>query len=917
MGLFDSTPTGGAAPAASSGQNPLALALLGGLGNPQRLQQQAANQRALAMAEALQKQGSDTSPIASPWQGVARLADTFVGNQQAKDASDAELARANYMQGQWAGGRLPQGAMGNMGAAPQPSATPSGAAPGPVADAGTDPSGNPANPMAVALANYAPAASDGSSSGVQPDNSGLVAALQGGAPAPQIPPRNAALAAALSGNMSSASYASPSAAPGVADTSGAGGMPSPDQVATYIAQSAQLRGIDPNAAVRVASAESRLNPAAVGDDGSSNGVFQLHSGGVAPGGNSVAGMADDFRKATGLDPTDPSTWRQQVDFALDQAKRGGWAPWHAAAGAGVGPMDGIGSQPQTAAAGQVGMPGGPGPYGPAAAYAPGGSSSTASPAMAAIAAASPVANSDSRAFGQVAQNGNAGPGISNNVITGSGGQSSPAMAAGRAVTTSSVLTPPSSNGAPAAPQTGGPQQAAGAPGYSYWQGSDGSIYQRGPDGSTSVVQRSGAGSSPGGSQQGAGASLPNGAFQGAQIAQPTPRASGMSPDALLSIMTSPYASPQDQQLAATMFQAAVTPKPMVSAGDGYLYDPNRGVFVASPGAGHPSVAVTARDGTPYMVNPYNPSSPPVPVGQTGGTGYRPATPQERAAYNVPPDAHLVFNPKGEPSILAGAGGDDSYSKPLLEGLGKSHASLADGVESAQSRVVDLNALGGAAQRIAALGGHTGGMGQQDMLDLKKTINGAAAHLGIPQPFDESNISDQEFLTKFNRTLAAAAASNGSNGGRVTNFAIQNMLKANPGLDLSDTGNQRLIGIQQQIENRNVNVGQAIRDATGAAAASGQKPQPAAIEGLIRDYDNQHHIMDPVTGQDLTKNPTLAEFQTGGKGTSGPQNPGAGVAPTPNATPVTLPQGAGAAAVYNSLPHGAPYIDPNGNRRTKP
>lgn len=119
-------------------------------------------------------------------------------------------------------------------------------------------------------------------------------------------------------------------------------MPDPlmTQKISYIQQAAQQRGIDPQTALQVAKSEGLAG--GVGDQGSSGGPYQLHMGGIAPGGNSVPGMGDDFRKATGLDPRDPKNWKQTVDFALDKAKTGGWSPFHGAARSGIGNQQGIG-----------------------------------------------------------------------------------------------------------------------------------------------------------------------------------------------------------------------------------------------------------------------------------------------------------------------------------------------------------------------------------------------------------------------------------------------------------------------------------------------------------------------------------------------------------------------------------------------
>lgn len=116
-----------------------------------------------------------------------------------------------------------------------------------------------------------------------------------------------------------------------------------DEVSRYIVDAARARGIDPGVALRVYASEGRSGYA--GDQNSSFGPFQLHYGGVAPGGNRVPGLGDEFTRTTGLDARDPGTWKQQVDFSLDQAAKGGWGPWHGAAKAGIGDRQGIGAAP--------------------------------------------------------------------------------------------------------------------------------------------------------------------------------------------------------------------------------------------------------------------------------------------------------------------------------------------------------------------------------------------------------------------------------------------------------------------------------------------------------------------------------------------------------------------------------------------
>lgn len=120
-------------------------------------------------------------------------------------------------------------------------------------------------------------------------------------------------------------------------------LPSAQEMEAYIRQAAQARGIDPDVAVRVARSEGLKDGTwqATGmlDYGRerSYGPFQLH---VAPQGYRQ-GMGNDFLAQTGLDPSDPKNWKQGVDFALDQAAKGGWGPWFGAKKVGITGMAGI------------------------------------------------------------------------------------------------------------------------------------------------------------------------------------------------------------------------------------------------------------------------------------------------------------------------------------------------------------------------------------------------------------------------------------------------------------------------------------------------------------------------------------------------------------------------------------------------
>jgi hypothetical protein len=99
-----------------------------------------------------------------------------------------------------------------------------------------------------------------------------------------------------------------------------------DSIEAYVRQAAEARGIDPDIAAKVAKSEGLNSTAAKSNNYQatyvkngyrepSYGPFQLLVGG--PGTGFPKGMGNDFVAKTGLDPADPSTIPQQIDFALD------------------------------------------------------------------------------------------------------------------------------------------------------------------------------------------------------------------------------------------------------------------------------------------------------------------------------------------------------------------------------------------------------------------------------------------------------------------------------------------------------------------------------------------------------------------------------------------------------------------------
>lgn len=101
--------------------------------------------------------------------------------------------------------------------------------------------------------------------------------------------------------------------------------PEDDEVASYIIEASRKRGIPEQDALDVWAGEGKgawqSNFVKNGKRERSYGPFQLYVDG---------GLGNAFQRDTGLDPSDPSTWRQGVDYALDTAQREGWGQWYGA-----------------------------------------------------------------------------------------------------------------------------------------------------------------------------------------------------------------------------------------------------------------------------------------------------------------------------------------------------------------------------------------------------------------------------------------------------------------------------------------------------------------------------------------------------------------------------------------------------------
>jgi hypothetical protein len=251
--------------------------------------------------------------------------------------------------------------------------------------------------------------------------------------------------------------------------------------------------------------------------------------------------------------------------------------------------------------------------------------------------------------------------------------------------------------------------------------------------------------------------------------------------------------------------------------------------------------------------------------QAANETFHPSTPEEKAAIHIRPDDPTPYQTSDRTLKVAPVGGPATavtvnntpsltYGGEMLAPIVEEHKQLSAGVPKSQERLRNLNAMSGALQAIREKGGTTG-LGEEEKTRLQSFVNTAANTIGM-QPFD---ISDKELMNKFGRLMAANAAKD-AQGARVTNFELDNFLKANPGLTLSPQGNERLLGIMQQIEERNIAVGKELRK----RSTSKSPPSVQENEQWVQQYDEEHHIKDPITGQDITADPKLPR----GGGSSG-------------------------------------------------
>ena len=127
--------------------------------------------------------------------------------------------------------------------------------------------------------------------------------------------------------------------------------PNYDEMEAYTRESARKWGIDPDVGVRALRAEG-LQPNTWQSNSRggkynrrepSYGPGQLLVGG--PGTGYGPGMGNEFMQRYKKHPSDPSTWKENIDFTFENVQKGGWGKWYGPQKIGITGRYGVGPVP--------------------------------------------------------------------------------------------------------------------------------------------------------------------------------------------------------------------------------------------------------------------------------------------------------------------------------------------------------------------------------------------------------------------------------------------------------------------------------------------------------------------------------------------------------------------------------------------
>lgn len=695
----------------------------------------------------------------------------------------------------------------------------------------------------------------------------------------------------------------PAGSPAPAPAGSPGGSPggSVSDHEAFLRQYAAQKGINPDLLVAVAKHEG-LGAKGPGDGGSSYGDLQLHYGGVAPGGNSVPGLGDDFTKQTGLDARDPKNWQEADKFAVDNIAANGWGAFHGSQGIVNGPMDGIGQPSAPVAAAGVPGPTADASMPPAAPPPDQGSPMPASPPLPPPGAQSQPPLTDVNAAG--------GPPPDAMSLAGPDPMASaPAQQAiSSAVQPGDPASAPSANPAlvqammssgrgvndPNSPQAFNAQQASPLAQALMTQGGGGQMPSAGAPPAPSVA----GGASQDGAPAPARAALVN-----ALAGQNAPQGQGDFRSQASDLLRDPYTTPEE----ASMVMSRLAPQfnyQKADNGDIVRLDP-RGIL--PPQAVYKGGKFTSsRNGV--IFNEGDGSGPGGASGAGGANGFRPATDQERAQYGVT-DRPMYIGPGGEPHFgMPGAPtqGETEEAKKAGESAATRRNDMITGADAAPEKIARLKLLG------TVLDATQSG-------PLAEEIGNAAAiaqRLGIPNDrlaalgIDPNQPVNNAIANKLagEMTMSSIGAKNG--GMPASNFSVaerQFIEALYPNIEHQPGGNRAVTDVLTAVEQRKLQVADAWAQYKDQQRQGGKPLSYEDFEDSFRKAHAQDNIFQPIEDR----------YKAGGYTPNVPPPPSAGGNAPPAMSTPPGQQAAPAPAAAQAQPQAAPPMQgakqaPDGN-----
>jgi hypothetical protein len=384
-------------------------------------------------------------------------------------------------------------------------------------------------------------------------------------------------------------------------------------------------------------------------------------------------------------------------------------------------------------------------------------------------------------------------------------------------------------------------------------------------------------------QQLAQAMQGQGGAQGSSPLAGNPRA-----QALMQAMMNPYASPQARQMAGAMLQQQMAPQfDFVTRPDGSIVavnklNPSQSQQVQGPmktdsiveGPTDPQTGMP----TKLLWNPidgvkgrFNPDGSITPAGQQAQAGQ----PQGGSHF-------LTDDYKNYQNAVSGGYKEDfpTYQSDLRKSgaqsvtiAGETEESKALGTARAANIVDYMKAGPEARDKLQALniisdafnagnGNISTGPGAEMILQGKQALQ----NLGV----NMDGVAPTETVKKMGAYLAAAAAK--SLAARPTQFDFKTFLQNNPGLDISVPGNKMLVNIMQQQSQHEMDL---------SRLAQSYKGSSADWNDVVSRYDQEHPIISPFTGKPLS--PTEKMFPGGDQGAPPPPDAGAAQMGRPRAS----------------------------------